>query len=115
MFSLKSLLCVLFSVKHSLIIVEGISALLFAEEEKVHSRELCIELESTLKELSRESQVVVTSNISGSGDVLGMYLWHQALPYQVFVQKVSSNLEVTLIAENVMFTQTRILEVLIDG
>lgn len=73
-FDIKKLLCVLFSLNNSnpfsLIILEGISPLLFSIQDKHQANELCKELESLLKRMSLFCNIIVTSNVNSEGNTL---------------------------------------------
>ena len=91
-FSLKSLIKYLYpltvSCKFEIIIIEGLSALLFIEE----SSDLVKELESVLKRLSINSTIITTRISSDSGNLIGHYLWNGAIPNELHIRNTNEYL-----------------------
>ena len=86
-FSLKSLLRRLLRLvnacEYELIILEGMSGLLFIEEEG----DIVKEVESVLKRLSRNLTIIVTCNVNNDGNIIGHYLWNDAITNNIYVTK----------------------------
>ena len=95
-FNLRSLLNVLYTLatgcEFELIIIEGLSPLLFAEEES----DLVKELESILKRLSLKATVLTTSVSNDSGNIIGHFLWTDAVTNNLFISRGENDIfEVT--------------------
>lgn len=76
------------SRNYELIIIDGISALLFIEDDI----ELVKEFESVLKRLSNWCTVVVTCNMNSEGNVIGHYLWNDVVPNNILVNRDENGL-----------------------
>ena len=94
-FSIRNLLRRLFRLVNAcefeLLVLEGMSALLFVEDDP----DIVKEFESVLKRLSRSLTIVVTCNVNNDGNIIGHYLWNDVITNNIYVSK-SSNQTLTL-------------------
>lgn len=100
---IKSLINYLYSIigycKYEVLLIEGISPLLFSIQE---SREIVKEFESIIKRLSLKVTVVLTCVSNDSGNLIGHYLWNDAVTNNLHINQTDpSTYEVTWYKYNI--------------
>jgi hypothetical protein len=77
--------------QYSLIIIEGVSQWLFLCEEP----ELVKEFEAVVKRLSQLATIVTTCTINANGNIIGHYLWNNAVNNTLSLAKYENMIQVT--------------------
>ncbi|CAG9333475.1 unnamed protein product [Blepharisma stoltei] len=94
-FDIKSLICICFGLSranpYGLVVIDGISPLLFSIEDWGQANELCKELEGLLKRLSIYTGIIVTSSVNDEGNLIAAGYWNNSIPESLYIEEVDTN------------------------
>jgi archaellum biogenesis ATPase FlaH len=90
------------SPKWPVVIVEGLSPILFEMEDRAHTAEMCIELQAALRALSQSGLVILTFNLSPEGSSFVPVYWHQNTGVCFYLERQGDSTKVTVLRNSLV-------------